>query len=630
MCGILSLWSDEEIQPNLFQIALDTLVHRGPDDEGAWFSDNRSIGLGHKRLSIIDLDYGHQPFSNEDEKIHLVVNGEFYDFENIRRDLIERGHKFSSHSDSEVALHLYEEYGLDFVHHLRGEFALVLYDQNKNQMIAVRDRFGIKPLCFAKDERALYIASEAKAIFAAGYKARWDRYAFLHACHVQYTPQDRTLFEGISQLKPGHILIYDGSDVRIKKYWDMDYPQGSLDRISDEQAHIEAFTAQFKAAIKLRLRSDAPVCFHLSGGLDSSAVAALGMDLQGKPMDCFTVAFEQNGYNELPFAQELANEKGANLHVVPVSQDDLVHVISDAVYHSEGLAINGHLAGKFLLSKAIREAGFKVALTGEGADEVLAGYPHFREDLLSESDPKTLKALYDTNEKLAGVFLAHGDALPRKAVEEALGFVPSFLRAKASLGFRVNQLLSDAFKTGQDIYAKLISDFDVSNQLQGRNVVDQSSYLWSKLALTNYILRTLGDGCEMAHSIEGRVPFLDHHLFEHLRNVPMGMKIKGMTEKYILREAAKPYITKTIYERQKHPFIAPPVTRFSNSALNEYIQDTLRSDDFAAMPFWDQPKVLHWLDIVPDMDAKEQAASEPVLMMILSSFLIHQRFNLSA
>lgn len=634
MCGIVSLWSSQGINPKTLKNATDSLVHRGPDGEGHWVSENQQVALGHRRLSIIDLEGGEQPISNEDGSIHIVVNGEFYGFERIRNDLKKKGHRFRTSSDSEIALHLYEEYGLDFVLHLRGEFAFILYDSNEKCLVAVRDRFGIKPLCFAKDDDgSLYMGSEAKAIFAAGFKAKWDKYAFFHSCNIQYTPSDRTLFEGVYQLKPGHILIYDGHDLDIKKYWDMDYPNMPMSMKKSEQDYIAECHDLFRESVKLRLRSDVPICFHLSGGLDSSAVASVAADIANKPFDCFTVSFDHEGYDELPIAKEMADHIGATLHTVPVSQDDLVHAISDAVYTSEGLSINGHLAGKYLLSKAIRDAGFKVALTGEGSDEVLAGYPHLREDLIifggNDALSAELKNLYESNEKLAGVFLSHGETLSTEAVNAALGFVPSFLKAKASLGLRVTSLLSDDAFESCDIFDDLIHSFDSDGQLKNRHIINQSSYLWTKLTLANYILRTLGDGCEMAHSIEGRVPFLDHHFFEFTRDLPMDMKIKGMTEKYILREAVKPYVTNTIYKRQKHPFIAPPVSRFTNSKLDEYIQDLLRSSDFKTMPFWDQQKVLDWLDTLPNIEPKDQAAAEPVLMMVLTSYLTRQRFKLS-
>ena len=633
MCGIVSIVSSGEvIDPHRLKKAADALAHRGPDGAGFWYAKDGQVGIGHRRLSIIDHSTGAQPISNEDRTLHVAVNGEFYGFEALRHSLEQKGHCFRTSSDSEIVLHLYEEYGFDFTHHLRGEFAFILYDETQRRMIAVRDRFGIKPLCYAQDTQGtFYLASEAKALFAAGYKAEWDEYAFFHACNAQYVPADRTLFEGVHQLPPGHMLIIENHKTSLKKYWDMDYPSVLNDAKTDKE-WMDEFYSKFEESIRLRLRADVPICFHLSGGLDSSAVAALGIHLYGKPLDCFTISFAEEGYDELPFAREMATKMGTTLHTISVSQDDLVQYLPEAVYYSEGLAINGHLAGKFLLSKAIHEAGFKVALTGEGSDELLAGYPHFREDLMGvdHTIASHRKALHERNDKLAGIFLAHGDTLPTDGIEDVLGFTPSFLRAKASLGFRMMGILSEDFKSKKlgDIYADIAQAFDVENQLRGRHVVNQSSYLWTKLTLATYILRTLGDGCEMASAVEGRLPFLDHKLFEFCRAMPIHLKIRDMVEKYILRETVKPFLTDTVYKRQKHPFIAPPVSRFSNPALNMFVQDTLRSTAFNNMPFFDQGQVMNWLDNLPKLSGKDINAAEPVLMMMLTSFLIHKRFDL--
>jgi asparagine synthase (glutamine-hydrolysing) len=635
MCGVFGLYSpDRPVTQARLKSATDALYHRGPDGEGFWISPDARMGLGHRRLSIIDLSTGGQPLLNARGDIAAVVNGEFYDHRRIRAELEAKGHRFKTRSDSEILLYLYEEHGTDCLKYLRGEFAFILWDGRKKLIFAARDRFGIKPLCHAQDAGgALYLASEAKAIFAAGFGAAWDHDAFFHACAAQYTPVDRTLFAGVRQVPPGHFLIRDGKGLVLHKYWDIDYPPEPISALKSDAEWLELFESMFADAVRLRLQADVPVCAHLSGGLDSSAIAAYAARTQGRPLDCFTVSFGEEGYDELPVAREMAEKLGASLHVVRVSQDDIVRAIPEAVAYSEGLSINGHLAGKFMLNRAIRAAGFKVALSGEGADELLAGYPHLREDLIltDGGEKERLAKLYGSNDKLAGVFLQHGDALPTDSVARALGHTPSFLRAKASLGLRVTSLLSKDYLAAmgaRDVYREIVEAFDVKGQLAGRHPVNQSSYLWTKLALAGYILRTLGDGCEMAHAVEGRVPFLDHVLFEKMRALPLRMKIRDLTEKFILREAARPLLTETVYRRQKHPFIAPPVSRFSNPALDGFIQDTLRSEAFRAMPFFDSGKVIAWLDDLPQKSAQDRVAAEPVLMMTLSSFLIHKGFSL--
>ncbi|MCE9508585.1 MAG: asparagine synthase (glutamine-hydrolyzing) [Alphaproteobacteria bacterium] len=638
MCGIVSALSwRSPINGILLKSGTDALIHRGPDGEGFWISPRRTAGLGHRRLSIIDLSTGTQPISSEDGKKVVVVNGEFYGHKAIRRELESKGHQFKTHSDSEIVLHLYEEHGTDCLKHLRGEFAFVLWDEEKQLLFAARDRFGIKPLCYTSNEDGLFIASEAKALFAMGIKAAWDEYAFFHSARMQYTPQDRTLFKDIYQLKPGHALIARNKDMQIFKYWDMDYPaEEKTVAFTSEADCIAQFGELFEEAVSLRLQADVPVCFHLSGGLDSAAILGVAAKLMDTPAHAFTVSFEHDAYDELPLAEEMARHANAVLHPVKVTQDDIIYQMQDAVWYGEGMAVNGHLTSKYLLNKAIRAAGFKVALTGEGADEVLAGYPHFRQDLLRmspENDAGFSERLLATNRVSAGVQLAYGDMLPTAAVRKRLGFVPGFLEAKAAMGFRMDAILSDEFKSGfpaNDCYSDLMQETPVAAQLSGRHPVNQSSWLWGKTALANYILRTLGDGMEMSASIEGRLPFLDHHLFEFVHTLPMTFKIRNGIEKYILREAAKPYITETIYKRQKHPFMAPPVSNFSNKKLMSFIRDNVQSSSFSALPFYDRKKVTAMLDRLPTLPEQERVAMEPVLMMMLTSHLLQQRFGLRA
>lgn len=634
MCGIVSILSPKGVERGAIDNALASMRHRGPDGTGTWFSNDSTVALGHARLSIIDVEHGRQPLFNERGDIAAVVNGEFYDFERIRAELRRKGHVFATGSDSEILLHLYEEHGAECLWHLRGEFAFVLWDVRENTLFAARDRFGIKPLNYARIGDDLYIASESKALFAAGLEAAWDEYAWYHCASLQYQPCDRTLFDGVKQLPPGHCLVHKDGYTNVFCYWDLDYPK-EPQPIGKAEA-VEEFGRLLTESIRLRMRSDVPVCAHLSGGLDSSTITALMADMSDEPLDCFSVSFEAEGYDEFRIAQETAKHCGARFNPVHVTQEQLVHELPDAVWYSEGLAINGHLAAKYLLSKAIREAGYKVALTGEGSDEVLAGYPHLREDLFrmqaaNDGAGAMVEKLYATNEASAGLQLAHGDMLPTGAVEQALGYVPSFLEAKASLGLRLHGVLAEDYKQRfekKDCYADLMAATDFPRQMTGRHPVNQSSYLWTKLALAQYILRTLADGTEMASSIEGRLPFLDHKLFEYARHLPMDLKIRDGVEKYILREAVKPHLTETVYKRQKHPFLAPPVSVFSNDALNEYVRDSVNSAAFATLPFFDKAKITAMLDALPDQDRRARTAAEPVLMLVLTTFVMHKRFGL--
>ncbi|MBY0359351.1 MAG: asparagine synthase (glutamine-hydrolyzing) [Candidatus Obscuribacterales bacterium] len=629
MCGIIAILDPQSgVTEETLNRSLLAMGHRGPDGRRTWLAEDRSIALGHTRLSIIGLENGAQPIANESGQIHIIVNGEFYDFERIRAALKEQGHRFSTDSDAEIALHLYEEYGIDCLSHLRGEFAFVIWDNNRKRLFAARDRFGIKPLYYSQQGQRLTLASESKALFASGIKAAWDNESFFHCSQMQYVLPQRSLFAGINQLAPGQYMLADSSGCKTDFYWDMDYAPESQEPVNETDS-IETFQSLLNESIRLRLRADIPVACHISGGLDSSTILGMAAKHSSKPINAFSVSFEEQSYDELSTAQAMAEHAGAIFHAVRVSQEDLIAHLEDAVYFSEGLAVNGHLSAKYLLHKEIKRAGFKVVLTGEGSDELVAGYPHLRSDHFRSSGRSHLiKQLYATNQASQGIMLKHGDSLSLEAVSNRLGYLPAFLEAKGSLGYKITSVLADDFKSSfakRDAYADLIGSFDIEGQLKDRDHVHQSLYLWCKTALVNYILKTLGDGTELAHSVEGRVPFLDHHLFEYVRTLPVNLKIKGEIEKYVLREAARPFITDTIYRSRKHPFVAPPLSLFSNHKTNDLVQEKLRSANFATIPFFNQQKIIALLDRLPAMPEAERSAIDPVLMIALSATAIQER-----
>lgn len=646
MCGVISIINlssqpghqqPEPIDTKKLQAGLEAMHHRGPDSKKYWLSPDGNVALGHARLAIIAVADGDQPLANEDESIRVVVNGELYDHQRLGRELSARGHKIATSSDSEIALHLYEEHGIDFLKELRGEFALCLYDERKQRLLLARDRFGIKPLCYSLQNGKLYAASEAKALFAMGLPCAFDEESVFHTLNMQYTLGDRTLFRNIKQLPPGHFLLVEDGQIKILSYFDLDYPvetkgpeaEASLSE-SQEKEYIEEFARLFEESVRLRLFADFPVVCHLSGGLDSASVLAMAAKNSSRPLNCFTVSFQEDDYDELPIAKEMAALVGAKLHTVVVSNPDLVTNLEDACYLSEGLAVNGHLAAKHILNKAIHRAGFRVSLTGEGSDEVLAGYPHLRSDLLADrGEEEKLRALYAENSMSKGIMLASGPSLSLKSVENALGYVPGFLKAKGTLGMKMTAVANQAFLDGfssRDAYGELLAGFDLAGQLRGRNRVHQSLYLWSKTALANYILRTLGDGVEMGNSLEGRLPFLDHKLFQFLRHLPLTMKIKGTTEKFILKQALVGQLTKTIYERHKHPFVAPPLSRFADTQTRRLLQERLSDPLFARLGFFDQSKILKLLDNLDHLDDEERAAVDPVFMTALSYLSLQRRF----
>jgi asparagine synthase (glutamine-hydrolysing) len=659
MCGIVAMFSPERrVEEATVERALGTLEHRGPDGHRHWISSDGAVGLGHARLSIIDLAGGAQPLESEDGQVHAIVNGELYGFESIREDLIARGHRFRTGSDSEIVIHLYEEYGAQCVQYLRGEFAFVLWDARNQRLLCARDRFGIKPLFYAVHAGGLTLASEVKALLAAGVPARWDGEAYFQSVVMGGLEQDRTLFAGVRQVPPGHYLLASRDRRQLIRYWDFDYPLASdepaptgdeaADAAADRE-RAERLHAVLDEAVRLRLRADVPVGCYLSGGLDSCAALGLASRHLTRPIRAFTLSFDRPEYDELPIAREMAARAGAELVPLPITSADLADDFSATIWHAEQIIINANSVAKFRLSRAVRDAGYKVVLTGEGSDEILAGYPHFRRDMLlydrKGQDPREVERLLA--ELTAANTVSRGILLPTavagapsvgppgfEAMRRRLGYLPSFLEATGGGGARARGLLSADYLAAvgaeRDPFGALLDGLDVRGQLAGRSPVNQSMYLWSKTALPNFILSVLGDRMEMAHSVEGRLPFLDHHVVETVRDFPVSAKIRGTVEKHVLREAVRPFITDTVYRRQKHPFLAPPAAAALGGPLDALVQQTLRGSALRNVPFFNAKQVTALLDVLPTLPPADRAPLDVGLMAMTSVCLLGELFHLSA
>ena len=642
MCGIVAIFSRRDaISPAVVERATKSLYHRGPDGQRQWISPDGKIGLGHARLSIIDLSTGDQPIASEDERTRIIVNGEFYGYEAIQQELQERGHRLRTKSDSEIALHLYEDFGLQCLHYLRGEFAIVLWDETRRRLIAVRDRFGIKPLFYSWHKDALYLASEVKALFAAGVPARWDEESVFHAVSFG-KHQTRTLYDGVFEVPPGHFLLATEKHVQVTQYWDFYYPAADGAATSRPDAEYAAeFRHELEEAVRIRLRADVPVGVYLSGGLDSCSVLGLAARHHPEPIRAFTLTFEHVKYDEGLVAKEMAGLAGAEFFPIPIGQRDLADNFADAIAQSETVCVNAHGVAKYLLSRAVRDAGYKVVITGEGSDEILGGYAHFRRDMLlynrEGQDPQAIKELLEwlekENEVSRGLLLPDGESGPLDGVKRILGYVPSWIETFSTRAVKLRPLLANEFQAQygarEGTYA-ILDDVDIRGQLKGRDALHQSLYLWSKTVMASYILTMLGDRMEMAHSIEGRVPFLDHKLVELIVRQPVNQKIHGMTEKYVLREAVKDVITDQVYRRQKHPFLSPPATLNPDDMFHDYVQEILRGKTFASLPFFSQKRVVELLDRMPSMDVGARTANDQILMILVSMCVLHEKFGLGA
>lgn len=645
MCGIFGVFG-RTITDASVRGALDALAHRGPDGRGVWRGARGLATLAHARLAIVGLERGQQPIASEDGRIVACVNGEFYGWRAIRARLERRGHRFRTDSDSEILVHLYEERGESCLDELRGEFSFILCElaasadvvgdeadqqniQNIRRVWGVRDRFGVKPLVWTEGPGWVAFASEAKALLASGVAApQWDVRSLAHAAHHQYLPPDRSLFEGVRQVPPGGAVVWAGGEARCGVWWTPTF------EVAPPGASAGEVRAALEEAVALRMQADVPVATCLSGGLDSSAVTALAQRYSegAEPVTCFGISFEGGGgFDEREAAEVVAAHVGARFVPVVARPDALLDALEDAAWCGEGLAINAHLPAKFLLSREVRRQGFKVVLTGEGADELFGGYPHLLQDARAQ-DPEAVRQTR-ASAVARGVMVAEGSAAGVEGgealIRARLGYVPAFLRAKLMLGQRVSALLSDAGRAqvaqlGDELLGELLASADLS-ALRGRSLPDQSAHLWARWTLAGYILRTLGDGTEMAHGVEGRTPFLDHELFKVAARATLYEKFAADgEEKHTLRRAVADLLPASTVRRTKQPLIAPPLLASPLARAR-----ALELLDAPGLPLLDLERARDLVRQAEHMPLPTLQQHEPALMTALSAAAIHRRFGLS-
>ncbi len=599
--------------------------HRGPDGQGFWIGGDGRVGMGHARLSIIDLETGDQPIANEDESLHIVVNGEFYDHDRIRRGLQSAGHRMRTASDSEIALHLYEDLGASFLQALRGEFAFALWDENNQVLLAARDRFGVKPLFYAQVGETVYLASEIKALFAAGVAARWD-HAAVNRGLMLMNLCDESLFHGVRQVPPGHYLLVSRSGLRLVRYWDIDYPREDEPELPlDFPAQVARVRELLTESIRLRLRSDVPVGCYLSGGVDSCAVLGIASRLSGRPLDAFTISFEQESLDEAAVAEEMARRVGARFHCFRVNGDVRADYLVDAVAQNENLILMNGVA-KYVLSEKVRELGHKVVLTGEGSDELFGGYREFHIDKLRHhgGTAEEWRAVAPGRQP----WPAGAPVLPHfRKIHDRLGFLPDWIRGRWMRARKTRAILAADFAatTGKaDVCQAFLDSIDIAGQLAGRPRLHQSMYLWTKLVFPSLMLGSLGDRSEMGHSIEGRLPMLDTELVEFAKRLPIDSKIHGATEKRVLREAVRPFVTPQVYQRRKHGFAAPLGIP---ARTRDVVQDILRSDALGALPFFDVGAVRRSLEAADDPAA--EGVPTPDLQAAVCLAILQERYRVA-
>jgi asparagine synthase (glutamine-hydrolysing) len=565
MCGIngiaLVSRARAQVDPDTLVRMRDVMTHRGPDDQGLFV--NGPIGLGHRRLSIVDLATGQQPMANEDGSLHIVFNGEIYNHLDFRPGLEARGHHYRTKSDTETILHLYEDHGAGVVERLRGMFAIAIWDEAKQELFLARDRLGIKPLYYVlTPDGSLYFASEIKALLAAGaVKAELNVPALPDYLANHATSGEETLFARVKRLLPGHTLLWRDGQVTIRRFWDIPAAQPEDGGKTDGQL-IDEWRELFRASVKLRLMSDVPLGMFLSGGIDSSAIAAMMSGMVTEPIKTFSVAFHEPEANELEFARAAARAFKTDHHEVVVTPSEFFAALPELVWHEdEPIAHPSSIALAFV-SRLAKEH-VTVVLTGEGSDELLAGYARYRKTLLNLALGRSYARM--TTEGLRGLVRRSAGSLvaPRTLsrlkrtflwnppdVEhlyfDAFAVFPRSMQPALLNGRTLEQL------GGVDPYAGMRACFD-----RDRDASLLSRLLYTDLKTYLHELLMKQDQMSMAASIESRVPFLDHKLVEFTTTLPDRLKLKGWTTKYVLREAMKGLVPEPILNRPKMGFPVP-------------------------------------------------------------------------
>jgi asparagine synthase (glutamine-hydrolysing) len=586
MCGIVGIVNLDGPRP----IALDSLtrmtgalIHRGPDGSGIYLDD--WAGLGHTRLSIIDLSGGTQPIHNEEQTLWIVFNGEIFNYPELRNDLLKRGHRFYTATDTEVILHLYEDKGHACVDDLNGQFAFAIWDAKNKKLFLARDRVGIRPLHYTISDRRLIFASEIKALFTVEkVHRRIDPIGIDQVFTFWTTLHSRTLFDAVHELPPGHYLQVTDGNIVTGKYWDIPFsaPERQLDCSIDEAA--EELTKLLSDAVRIQLRSDVPVGAYLSGGLDSSGITALVKSLRESSLKTFGIRFQEAPYDEGRYQEHMVSFLNTDHVPLLASNRAIGAAFSDVIWHCEKPLLRTAPVPLYLLSRAVRNSGIKVVLTGEGADEVFAGYNIFREAKVrafcarrpnSKLGPLLFRKLYP--------FIFGTDTKAAKYVPfffgrhlENTGKLISSHAIRWENTGRLKRFFSPRLReeVGQyDGYAEIQNA--LPEEFETWDHLARAQYLEMSIFLSNYLLSSQGDRAAMAHGLEIRVPYLDHRIIELMGRVPSRWKIRGLAEKYLLKRVYQGILPEEIIRRPKQPYRAPIRSVLLNEKMPGYVEELL-------------------------------------------------------
>ncbi len=612
MCGICGVWeygaTEGRVEQALVARMRDVMTHRGPDDAGELIFDAGRGGFGFRRLSIIDLSAaGHQPMHGCTDRVWLIFNGEIYNHALLREGLEQRGHVYASRTDSETILHLYEERGLDFVHDLEGDYAIALWDADRERLVLARDRAGVKPLYFYQRDGRFIFASEIKAILEhPAVTPEVNEEALYHYLTFVTTPAPQTLFRGVQKLPAGHLLVIDrGGEACMTQYWDALPPESPV--VRTEAEHQQNILELLRSSIKKRMMADVPFGVFLSGGVDSSANVALMSELMTQPVRTFTVGFhDTEELNELESAREISKRFGTNHHEVMIGHAEMLRFLPELVFHQDEPIADPVCVPLYYVSKLARETGTIVVQVGEGSDEIFGGYDWFRTYLNIE------KRFWRHAERAPLSARRAASALARPLVKKVLkkrlaSELVRRLGANESLFWGGAVVFDETMKPGvlsPEMRAQYngLSTYDVVRQYQetiaaARPHADYAArmtYLELKLRLPELLLMRV-DKITMATSVEARVPFLDHHLIEYAMGLPQNLKVKGTSGKHILKQALESVLPADVLYKPKRGFGAP-INEWFRGPEGKSLVKQLMSSSIRERNFFDYSFIQHQAD----------------------------------
>jgi asparagine synthase (glutamine-hydrolysing) len=632
MCGIAGKLNFQGVEPSAVAQVREMLAllrHRGPDEFGI-YADDLAV-LGSARLSIIDLAGGQQPIGNEDGRYWIVFNGAIFNYQELREELEEGGHQFSTQTDTEVILHLYEELGPQCLERLNGQWALAIWDASERRLFLARDRLGVRPLFYTRTPGGWLFASEAKGLFADDeVRAEIDP-AVLEEVFTYWAPLGpRSIFRGVKEVPPGHYMVIDEDEAELRCYWNFTV-DSTVNRTPEE--YLEELRDLLVDAVRIRMRADVPVGAYLSGGLDSSLLAAIVRKEMDNQLETFSVAFTDAEFDESAQQRQMVEFLRTTHHETQATQAEIGRVFPEVIWHTECPILRTAPAPMYMLSAAVRERGLKVVLTGEGADEFFGGYDIFKEAKArrfwaqqpeSKFRPKLLEKLYPEIASLGRSNSAYRAAFFGQGLGETAS--PFYSHALRWRNNRRNlRFFSDETKAAQaeapapDLTAMLPPDFNQWEPLA------QAQFLEVKTFLSNYLLNSQGDRMAMAHSVEGRYPFLDWRVVEFSARLPARLKLRAMSEKYLLRVFGRDYLPPAIAQRRKQPYRAPIHRSFFNEAKLDYVTELLSESSLKAAGFFKPTAVQPLLRRIQTGGTIGET-DDMALAGILSTQLLHHHF----